>query len=132
MRHLQVNINSIEDDSHWVTGSIGDGMYEFYAKLEDEEVKYGIDNGRTIKLVIRKGEVENQINESEFWEKVVVNYDRKWIIKPQGSASTEIFYAVLDELEKISPYKERIYGGSLINKIIAKTKNVFALNVQDE
>lgn len=125
MRHLTVHIDKVEDDSPWVTGYVGDGTYEFYAKVEDEKHKLGVEKGRVIKLVIRKGEVKDQIDEEEFWKDVVANYDRCWIIKPINAAATEVFYAVLDELEKIPVYKKRIYNGSVIKKVVSKTKSAF-------
>lgn len=132
MKHLEVYIDKTDDDSPWVTGSIGAGNYEFYAKVEDGANKKGVENGRITKLVIRKGEVKDQTNETQFWNDVVANFDRTWIIKPKDSIATELFYAVLDELEKISVYKKRIYRGSLMNQFITKTKNAFSMGTTTE
>ncbi|MNV95741.1 hypothetical protein D3C71_1906700 [compost metagenome] len=77
-------------------------------------------------MVVRKGEVTNDnITEDEFWKDVVANYDRGWTDKPTSSAVKEVFYAIFDELEKIKPYKDRIYGGSTVRKIVSKTKKAF-------
>ncbi|AEO93338.1 gp67 [Bacillus phage G] len=125
----KVHIDKIEDDSIWVTGTAEHhkSTYDWYAKVDDEKNKNGLDKGRVIKLVVRKGNMEEDMNEDEFWEGVVANYDRSWIIKPKDSASTEIFYTILDELEQLEVYKKRIYGGSTIKKIVEKTKNTFSL-----
>ncbi|MNC20808.1 hypothetical protein D3C81_1115030 [compost metagenome] len=126
MLHLEVHFDKIEDDSHWVTGSVGNGQYKFYAKVEDEPSNAGINKGRTVKLVVRKGEVNNDnITEDEFWKDVVANYDRGWTDKPVNSAAKEIFYAIFDELETIKSYNDRIYGGSKIKKALGKTKKAF-------
>jgi hypothetical protein len=124
MKHLNVIFDSIDDDSHWVTGFVGDGTYKFYSKVEDENKSYGVNKTRVVKLVIRKGEIKDNIAEDEFWSGVVANYDRGWVIKPLNAATTEIFYVVVDELNKIPLYKDRIYNGSKIQKIFSKTKKV--------
>jgi len=123
-----VIIDKVEDDSYWITGTANcnNQSYEWYAKVEDEKHKGGVEKGRVIKLTIRKGEFEEDSNEDEFWKGVVANYDRTWITKPLDQAATEVFYTILDELEKIEAYKNRIYGGSLIKKVVAKTKNTFS------
>lgn len=130
MRHLKVHIDKIEDDSEWITGNIGDGAYEFYSKVEDKKSNNGIEKGRVIKLVIRKGEVKEKTKEDEFWKDVVANFDRSWLIKPAGSEAIEVFYSILDELEKLPTYKERIYEGSQIKKFISKTKTILSTEIK--
>jgi hypothetical protein len=66
------------------------------------------------------------MSEKIFWLGVVANYDRDWIIKPTGPEATEVFYVILDELEKIPKYDERIYCGSKIKKAIGKTKKALS------
>lgn len=130
MKHLQVHIDKVDDDSQWITGYIGDGTYEFYAKVDDEPNNQAVLKGRIIKLVIKRGNVKEKINEEEFWNDVVVNYDRGWIIKPEqkNSSHNEIMYAIIDELEKIACYNDRIYGGSILKKMVSKTKNALSFN----
>lgn len=121
MKHLKVFINPVEDDSMYVSGKVGNGTYEFYAKVFDEPSEYGIDGGRISKLTIVAGSIND--DPEELWNKVIVNYDRGWDIKPSNSKHMEIFHAILDELERLPSYEERIYNGSKIKKIAHKTKN---------
>lgn len=128
----KVYIDGIEDDSIWITGHAEhfNVIYDWYAKVKDEKDKSGIEKGRTVKLVVRKrdGSYEKELKEDDFWNGVVANFDRGWVIKPTGSAATEVFYSIFDELESIKTYKERIYNGSKIKKVIEKTKSVFPIN----
>ena len=60
------------DKKLWKEGvlRVYDGIYHYWAKVYDEGSKYGIDEGRVSKLMIkRKGEI-------------VCNYDRGWDVRP--------------------------------------------------
>lgn len=123
MRHLQVNIDPVTDDNAWVSGKVGTGTYQFFAKVYDEPSEKGIDGGRISKLTIKRGNVDIEDYPEDHWSNVIVNFDRGWDIKPQSSVEMEIFHAILDELEKIPLYEERIFNGSKVKQIISKTKN---------
>ncbi|MNJ90113.1 hypothetical protein D3C87_77070 [compost metagenome] len=126
---VNVIIDKTEDDSDWVTGSVSVNShnYEFYGKVVDEKTKNTLDGGRIIKLVIRNGEVTEETTKDVFWLSVVANYDRSWLTKPEGPEAIEIFYAVVDEMEKLPTYDARIYSGSKIKKVIGKTKKALSL-----
>lgn len=123
MKHLKVHVNKVDDDSVFVSGKVGNGNYEFYAKVEDEPSKDGINEGRVVKLTIKKGNVNVESHDEEYWDNVIINYDRAWFVKPEDPTSTEVYFVVLDELEQLESYDERIYGGSLLGKVIGKTKD---------
>lgn len=91
---VNVIIDKTEDDSHWVTGSVSVNghTYEFYGKVEDEDTKQAIENGRVTKLVVRDGQVEDSTTKDVFWLSVIANYDRKWVTQPNSPEAIEVFY----------------------------------------
>ncbi|MDF2534058.1 MAG: hypothetical protein K0R18_215 [Bacillales bacterium] len=127
---VEVTIHKVEDDSYWISGTAtcNNHLYEWYGKVDDEKSKNGLDKGRITKLVVRNGEVEDSTTEDVFWLSVIANFDRDWVTKPNGPEATEVFYSIVDEVERIETYDERIYCGSKIKKAIGKTKKALSLN----
>lgn len=122
LHHLKVYFDRVSDDSKWVSGYIGNKEFQFYAKVEDEACAEGINGGRVVKLTIKKGEVKVDHHDEKYWDNVIVNYDRAWNVNPNNPTATEVYFVILDELEEIPPYEERIYGGSALGKVIGKAK----------
>lgn len=69
---LEIEITRIQPDHFgtWITGEYGD--LRFHAKIFDEGSDYGINDGRVSKFFVYEG------------ERVVLEYDRGWSIKPVG------------------------------------------------
>lgn len=69
-----------------VQGVVGDGEYEFVARLCDEPSEHAIDNGLVSKLQICKIRYGNPLH--------IVDYDRGWNIEPEGEY-IDIFREIL-------------------------------------
>lgn len=59
--------------------------YHYWAKVYDEGSEYGIEGGRVSKLMIKEG------------DKIVVNYDRGWDIKPTDEHAQLAMEIILHE-----------------------------------
>jgi hypothetical protein len=76
-----------DNDSPWVSGSHGNFKYE--AKVFKEGSEFGINKGKVSKLTIWDSETE----------KMIVNYDRGWDIRPSAKYKKD-YEAILAKLEK--------------------------------
>ena len=76
----------------WVTGRTDD--YEFEAKLSNEPSRFGIRDGRVIKLILKDSGGE------------VANYDRGWEYKPDSPEFENFLTTLLDALEPLPPCEE--------------------------
>jgi len=75
----------------WKTGRIGtvgsSNIYEYHAKVCDEAWDFGIQEGKIIKLTIRK------VGEPEW----LLNYDREWDVLPANEEVGKILQIILAE-----------------------------------
>lgn len=97
----------------WVKGH-GSNKVTFSARVFDKGSVYGIDNGRVSKLFICKD------------NKIIVNYDRGWDVKPENTEHQAIYKAVMNKLNHLSLVHEQDNGGngSLLNKLDANKRKV--------
>lgn len=71
----------------WVTGNVG--AYEFQAKVFSEGSIYGINDGRVLKLYLKKQ------------QQPVAVYDRKWEKLPTDKTDEACFSHLLSSLEQL-------------------------------
>ena len=81
------SINLIDNSKLWHEGALKvyGTNYRYWAKVYDEGSEYGIDGGRVSKLMIKEG------------DKIVVNYDRGWDIKPTDEYAQLAMEIILHE-----------------------------------
>lgn len=99
-------VSIVPQGGDWFNGTYGD--LKFNAKLNSTDTHYGINGGKVIKLLIRKG------------DKIIANYDRGWDIKPKGannSAYNHILKALADKkYEMGGKTPEMPNGGQIMSK----------------
>lgn len=97
---IQFDLNEDKRDNYWITGTAtyNNNNYTISAKVFSDGSDYGIDNGPVSKLYIK----DNTNN------KVIINYDRGWDIKPTKQTNyiyEETLKAVTD-FRNEHPYKQ--------------------------
>ena len=90
--------------NHWIKGE-ATGGYKFTAKMFDEGSVYGIDKGRVSKLDIRQD------------NKILVNYDRGWDVKPKTPEVKQIYKRVMSALNALDKVAEVDKPKDLLGKI---------------
>lgn len=93
---MKIKFTSFVKGDNWVSAKVNDGEYTVSSKLFDEGSTFGINDGRVSKLSIRE---TSKINELNWFDGCIVNYDRGWDIEPQTDKEKEVFEAVLNFLE---------------------------------
>ncbi len=93
---LKAEFTKFEMGENWCEGVVGD--FFFQAKSFDVGSDFGINGGRVSKLSIKRKETVG--NGRDWFEGVVVNYDRGWDIKPKKQKGVrKAFNAVMELLE---------------------------------
>lgn len=92
---MNIKINKIDSSTNWINGTIND--YEFQAKHFDCGSMFGIDEGRTSKLIVMKD------------GDCVVNYDRGWDIEPNTVDQIEMCNELVNYLETLPKRFENEY-----------------------
>jgi len=80
-----VTLLEISKEDNWVTGRLKNSNLYFQAKIFANPSVHGINNGRISKLVVYEGP-----EWTYDWDKVIINYDRGWDIKPTTQQAKEI------------------------------------------
>ena len=78
-----------EIDRSWHEGCtrVGKSIYHFWVKTADEDSDWGIEGGKVIKAMLRRG------------DEIVCNYDREWVLRPVDD-ETETALAIAVESSK--------------------------------
>ena len=99
MGKITAKFTNFGTDSNWCSGVAGD--YKFEAKLFDDGSCFGINFGRVSKLSLKR--LATVGNGQNWFNGVVVNYDRGWDIKPKRIAGVRAAYNAVMELLENAP-----------------------------
>lgn len=95
---MKARFTKFEQGENWCSGVVGD--YKFEAKSFDVGSIHGINGGRVSKLSLKR--LDTVGNGRDWFEGVVVNYDRGWDIEPTAEVKAE-YDAVMELLENAPP-----------------------------
>lgn len=93
---MEAKFTKFEQGENWCSGTVGE--YKFEAKSFDEGSIFGINGGRVSKLCIKR--LDTYGNGKDWFDGVIVNYDRGWDIKPKKiKGARKAYNAVMKLLE---------------------------------